>query len=189
MSRAEATKARILQAAAAEFAAHGIAGARVDRIAAAAKANKNLIYVHFQNKHRLFEAVFDSEVATGLGQVPFTVDDLPGYAVRLFDYYRERPDVLRLATWQRLEIGDDGEEPVGASEVHAAKVAELRAAQADGRIGSRIPPTALLTLVLAVAAAWAPVGTGAIPHGAASEQDPAVSRAAVADAVRALIEV
>ncbi|HEY1174975.1 MAG TPA: TetR family transcriptional regulator [Phytomonospora sp.] len=157
MSRAEATKARILQAAAAEFAAHGIAGARVDRIASAAKANKNLIYIHFQNKDRLFDAVFDAEVATGLGQVPFTVDDLPGYAVRLFDYYRERPDVLRLATWQRLEIGD------------------------------RIPPTALLTIVLAVAAAWAPVGTGAIPHGAASGQDPAVSRAAVAEAVRALI--
>src|ERR1043165_8373078 len=98
MSRAEATKARILQAAAAEFAAHGIAGARVDRIAASAKANKNLIYIHFQNKSRLFEAVFDAEVATGLGQVPFTAGDLPGYAVRLFDYYREHPDVLRLAT-------------------------------------------------------------------------------------------
>lgn len=188
MSRAEATKARILQAAADEFAAHGIAGARVDRIAAAAKANKNLLYIHFQNKRRLFDAVFDAEVATGLGRVPFTVDDLPGYAARLFDYYRENPDVLRLATWQRLEIGDDGTEPAGASQVHAAKVAELTAAQADGRIATRIPPAALLTIILAVAAAWAPVGTGAIPAAAAAGQDPAVSREAVAEAVRALIE-
>ena len=38
---AEATKARILEAATAEFAAHGIAGARVDRIAASAGANKS----------------------------------------------------------------------------------------------------------------------------------------------------
>jgi AcrR family transcriptional regulator len=39
-----ATKERLLAAATDEFAAHGIAGARVDRIAAAARANKQLIY-------------------------------------------------------------------------------------------------------------------------------------------------
>ncbi|MEV4894943.1 helix-turn-helix domain-containing protein, partial [Nonomuraea sp. NPDC055795] len=50
MSRAEATKSRILQAATAEFAAYGFAGARVDRIAQAASVNKNLIYVYFTNK-------------------------------------------------------------------------------------------------------------------------------------------
>ncbi len=40
---AEATKKRLLDAAAAEFAEFGIAGARVDRIALAAKANKSMI--------------------------------------------------------------------------------------------------------------------------------------------------
>ncbi|MFD9045102.1 TetR family transcriptional regulator, partial [Streptomyces bottropensis] len=45
-----ATKSRILQAAAAEFAAYGFAGARVDRIAKAASVNKNLIYIYFTNK-------------------------------------------------------------------------------------------------------------------------------------------
>ncbi|MEV0647963.1 TetR family transcriptional regulator [Phytomonospora sp. NPDC050363] len=187
MSRAEATKARILQAATAEFAAHGIAGARVDRIAAAAKANKNLIYVYFENKLRLFDAVFDAEVATGLERVPFTVEDLPGYAVRLFDYYREHPDVLRLATWRRLEIGDAGTEPADAGEVHAAKLAAIADAQAGRRISARIPPAALLTIILGIASAWAPVGTGAVPHGAASGQDPEASRAAIIEAVRALI--
>ena len=39
---AQATKRRLLAAATAEFAAHGLAGARVDRIAAAARANKAL---------------------------------------------------------------------------------------------------------------------------------------------------
>jgi AcrR family transcriptional regulator len=37
---AEATKRRLLDAARDEFAAYGIAGARVDRIAEAAQANK-----------------------------------------------------------------------------------------------------------------------------------------------------
>ena len=41
---AEDTKRRIFEAATAEFADHGIAGARVDRIAARAGANKQLIY-------------------------------------------------------------------------------------------------------------------------------------------------
>lgn len=52
------TKRRILDAASEEFADCGFAGARVDRIAKNAKANKQLIYRYFGNKHDLYEAVF-----------------------------------------------------------------------------------------------------------------------------------
>jgi len=41
-----ATKARLLDAALSEVAEHGIAGARVDRIAEQAGANKRLLYVY-----------------------------------------------------------------------------------------------------------------------------------------------
>jgi AcrR family transcriptional regulator len=85
MSRAEVTKARILQAATDEFAAHGIAGARVDRIAKAASVNKNLLYVYLENKDRLFDAVFEARITLGLEQVPFTPDDLPVYAAAKLD--------------------------------------------------------------------------------------------------------
>jgi AcrR family transcriptional regulator len=44
---AEATRQRLLDAAAEEFAARGIAGARVDRIAQAARSNKAQIYHYF----------------------------------------------------------------------------------------------------------------------------------------------
>ncbi|MBS0321963.1 MAG: TetR family transcriptional regulator [Proteobacteria bacterium] len=54
---AEASRARILEAATAEFAAHGLAGARVDRIAVAARANKRMLYYYFGNKDALFAAV------------------------------------------------------------------------------------------------------------------------------------
>jgi len=54
---ASATKARLLQAATEEFTAYGMAGARVDRIAARAGANKRLIYVHFGTKEELFDIV------------------------------------------------------------------------------------------------------------------------------------
>src|SRR6201996_9826826 len=83
---AEATKGRILTAATAEFAAHGIAGARVDRIAAAADANKSLIYAYFGNKDGLFDAVFEAVVAGTVEAVPIDAEDLPGFAGRIFDH-------------------------------------------------------------------------------------------------------
>ena len=189
MSRADLTKARILQAATAEFAARGIAGARVDRIAAAAQANKNLIYVYFSSKEQLFDAVFDAHVAQGLQQVPFTPEDLPGYAARLFDYYREHPDVLRLATWHRLERGDNGDhDPAIATPAHDAKIDALAAKQRSNSAGTPFAPATLLTLVLAIAAAWSPISTAAIPHGAITDQDPDESRNAVIQAVRRLLQ-
>jgi AcrR family transcriptional regulator len=48
---------RILAAAALEFAAHGFAGARVDRIARRARVNKAMLYYHFQSKQRLYRVL------------------------------------------------------------------------------------------------------------------------------------
>jgi len=48
---------RILDAAAAEFAERGFAGARVDRIARRARVNKAMIYYHFASKQRLYRAL------------------------------------------------------------------------------------------------------------------------------------
>jgi AcrR family transcriptional regulator len=57
----------LLQAAAAEFAAHGYAGSSVDRIAAAAGLNKAMIYYHFKSKAALYrEIVGDMFRAVGV---------------------------------------------------------------------------------------------------------------------------
>lgn len=107
-----ATKERILAAATAEFAAHGVAGARVDRIAAGARANKRAIYDYFGDKSKLFAVVLERVLADLAEAVPPS-DDLPGYAERLFDYHRAHPEALRLVMWEALEIG---EQPVPAEE-------------------------------------------------------------------------
>lgn len=39
----------------------------------------------------------------GRDTVPLSADDLPGYAVRLYDSFVASPDLLRLATWSWLE--------------------------------------------------------------------------------------
>ena len=49
---AAATKRRILKASRAEFARHGYSGARMHRIARAARANKRMLYYHVGNKDR-----------------------------------------------------------------------------------------------------------------------------------------
>jgi AcrR family transcriptional regulator len=47
---ADRSQKEILDAALAEFAEHGLGGARMDRIAERAGVNKRLIYYYFENK-------------------------------------------------------------------------------------------------------------------------------------------
>src|SRR5262249_55837448 len=102
---AEATRQRLLEAATQEFAAYGLAGARVDRIAEAAAANKAQIYHYYGSKDALFDAVFRSLVVDIVSRVQLDAANLPDYAGRLFDAYERRPELRRIATWRRLERG------------------------------------------------------------------------------------
>ncbi len=56
---ADRSQRDILDAARDEFALHGLAGARMDRIAERAAVNKRLIYYYFESKERLFLAVLE----------------------------------------------------------------------------------------------------------------------------------
>jgi AcrR family transcriptional regulator len=56
---ADRTRAAILAAATEEFAAHGLSGARVDRIASRAKSNKRMLYYYFGDKEALYLAVLE----------------------------------------------------------------------------------------------------------------------------------
>jgi AcrR family transcriptional regulator len=93
----------LLEAAIEEFAAHGLAGARVDRIAKQAGANKRAIYEYFTDKDGLFAAATDKVRKDLAAAVPLTEDDLPGYAGRLFDYHCAAPQAMRMHLWRQLE--------------------------------------------------------------------------------------
>ncbi|MDI5973237.1 TetR family transcriptional regulator [Streptomyces sp. SL13] len=148
------TKARLLEAATAELAEHGIAGARVDRIAKAASVNKQLIYAYFGNKDALFDTVFSSYVGHVMDDVDFDATDLPAYAGRLFDRFEDDPAALRLSTWYRLERpqGMNLEAVVTLNEV---RLDRLRQAQRAGLLTTHFDPVQLLTLIQAVATSWA----------------------------------
>src|ERR1700735_155168 len=64
---AVATKAAIVEAALAEFAQLGLAGARIDEIARAARVNKALLYYYFQSKEHLYEGVIEQMFVTMTG--------------------------------------------------------------------------------------------------------------------------
>ncbi|MGW0518695.1 TetR family transcriptional regulator [Crossiella sp. NPDC003009] len=175
-----ATKARLLEAATAEFTRYGIAGARVDRIAEQAKANKRLLYVYFGNKDELFDLVLARSTAVISDLVPFTPDDLPGYAVGLFDALLANPDVLRLNAWRQLE------RPMTAEE-RTAELAYKQQPLAEADLATGLDPEDLLILVIGLALAW-------FTHfGAPSAGDEAEAarvarhREAIREAVRRLV--
>ncbi|MFC5660657.1 TetR family transcriptional regulator [Streptomyces nogalater] len=147
----EATKARIFEAAVAEFSRHGIAGARIDRIAAAAKANKQLIYAYFGNKAELFTQVLGRCMVDLASAVPIDPDDVDGWVDRLLDYHATHPELLRLLFWEGIEYGSAELPDEEARQDHyARKVAEIRDAQERGVITDAIPAGDLLILLISL---------------------------------------
>jgi AcrR family transcriptional regulator len=184
MRNADATRERILEAALAEFSAHGIAGARVDRIAQAARCNKNLIYIYFEDKETLFTTVLQRHLVRIHQEQPFTPDDLPGYAANVFDWARANPDLMRLLAWSALQQPAKGQ--TERVEALAAKVAALAEAQNVGRVGTAFPPDFLLVAVMSLATAWSvasPFGPSVNPTAA---ERPAALREDLIEAVRLL---
>lgn len=104
---AEDTRRRIFDAAAVEFAEHGLAGARVDRIATAAKANKQAIYLYYGSKEKLFAAVLRAKLEDVRASVSVDPDAVAESVGQMFDWYREHPELIRLLLWDALEVGDE----------------------------------------------------------------------------------
>jgi AcrR family transcriptional regulator len=142
-----ASRARLLDAAFEEFAQHGLAGARVDRIAEAAQANKRLIYVYYGSKEQLFDAVLRQRVGAVFDAVPFTAEDLPGFAGALFDHLLASPKILRLGNWDQLERADP---PAAEIAQFRDKIEVIARAQQRGVITTDLAPADLLVLLLAM---------------------------------------
>lgn len=143
--KSPSTRERLLAAARDEFATHGIAGARVDRIAAAAGANKERIYANFGSKEALFQVVVTQAMAEHADGIGLPEGDLAEYVGRLYDFHRRRPVLLRLMLWEALHYGDrpfDG----GARQPNYRKKVEALA-KALGRPADHHTAAKLMTLI------------------------------------------
>ena len=124
----ERTRELLLAAATEEFSAKGLAGARVDRIAAAAGVNKERIYQYFGKKDELFDAVLAAEMVRVMTEVPITgsgPESFGEYAGRLFDRHTTDGVLPRLLFWEGLERGGDTVSRATRSDHCASKVGQV----------------------------------------------------------------
>jgi TetR/AcrR family transcriptional regulator len=150
-----ALRGEILTAARAEFAQHGLAGARIDRIARAAQASKERLYAHFGDKEALFREVVAADVGEFFRAVTLRPDAVPDWVGNLYDLARARPEHLRMMTWAHLE-GLILDEPRADGEpIPAQAIAALEAAQADGHVDRAWQPVDLLVILFGIGLAWA----------------------------------
>ena len=82
-------------------------------------------------------AVFDA--------VPFTAEDLPGFAGALFDHLLASPKLLRLGNWDQLERTDP---PATEIAQFREKIEAIARAQKRGVITTDLEPADLLVLLL-----------------------------------------
>lgn len=104
------TSGRILAAAEESFAAHGLAGARTERIAARAGVNKALLYYYFGSKRHLYRAVLRNLldqliplVGPAQSASASARDRLVAFVEGYFDFLASHPNYLRLIQREVME--------------------------------------------------------------------------------------
>lgn len=148
----ERTRRQILDAAFEEFSAHGLAGARVDRIAERAQVNKRMLYHYFGGKEELFRALLLEKLRE---QVDLRRETPAGLAEALVLFQRDQarhPAWARLNMWEALAYGaDDIVNESERTEAWQAAVDGVRAGQAAGALPAGLDAAQLqLSLVALV---------------------------------------
>lgn len=156
----ERTRKLILDAAIAEFGAHGYAGARISAIAARAGVNVQLISYYFDGKEGLYQAVSEQwqlrrrELTPPGTPLP---EQIRTYAMEAVN----NPDGARLLAWTGLQYRGPADDPDQAprARVLGESVDELRALQDSGHLPADLDPECLLIMLMAAAMA-----TTTLPH-------------------------
>jgi len=124
---------RILKAATEEFARYGLGGARVDRIAARAGANKRMLYYYYGNKEDLFLAVLEARYAhirrAELGLHLLDLDPVQGMRRMVeftWDYYLKHPEFLTLLNSENLHRARHLKRSRDIAAMHSPLIALLR---------------------------------------------------------------
>jgi AcrR family transcriptional regulator len=158
---AERTRANILNAATREFGALGFSGARIERIAKAAKCNIRLLYHYFGNKKQLYMAVLDaaySDLRSHESALDYDFADPLGCAEKLlrftFGYFEQNPHFEGLLRTENLMRGKF----VTQSTVVPEEAARLRdtlqriltAGEMSGEIRQGVDPVQLYVTITAL---------------------------------------
>jgi len=148
---------KLLETATREFAAKGLAGARVDAIARAARSNKQLVYYYFGNKIGLYNEIV-GRIGPGVHSELYPYTDDP--SMSLAERVRRRAQHTwgpvatrwaRLLGWEALERGDkDILREAERRESWRHRSREIEEAQERGEVDRRFDPELLALALLAV---------------------------------------
>ena len=155
--RSAETRGRILEAALTEFAAHGLAGARTEQIAAAAQVNKALLYYYFESKEKLYAATLEmvSSRVRDRSMAVFLREASPGErvlraALEHFDRILTQREFQSLMQHEmiRMHKGEEGELPVLAKRIFGPLHAMLQSMVREGIASGELIEVEWLQVVL-----------------------------------------
>jgi len=129
----ERTKANIMQVAAAEFGEKGLAGARIDEIAAATQTSKRMIYYYFGSKEGLYLAVLEESYRKVREvEAELHLEDLePEQALRrlvafTFDHHLNDENYIRLVMSENINRGQFLARSPRIQELNVPAIAAIR---------------------------------------------------------------
>jgi AcrR family transcriptional regulator len=135
----------ILEVATREFAAHGLAGARIEKIQQQTRTSKRMIYYHFGSKEGLYRAVIERAFETAR-EVDKDFDPQQGtpeqalkqIANNAFEAFTQNPSFVRLLTFENLAGAPYIRQSQHASRLNRMAMADLESVlkrgHADGSI-------------------------------------------------------
>lgn len=129
----ERTKANILEVAEAEFGEKGLAGARIDEIAAATQTSKRMIYYYFGSKEGLYLAVLEETYRRVRDiESELHLQDLePEQALRrlvafTFDHHLNHENYIRLVMSENINRGEYLAQSQRIQELNVPAIAAIR---------------------------------------------------------------
>ncbi|MGF1624412.1 MAG: TetR family transcriptional regulator [Alphaproteobacteria bacterium] len=159
---ADQTRARILEAAEAEFARLGLGGARVGAIAERARANKAMIYHYFGGKEDLYVAVLEEcyakirgeEAALDLENLS-PRDAMVGLINFTLDYFIANPQFIRLLNDENIHGAVHVKGSARIKSMHSPLVGVLERlvdhGNRDGVFARRVNPVLLYITIASLA--------------------------------------
>jgi len=135
----------ILEVATREFAAYGLAGARIEKIQQQTRTSKRMIYYHFGSKEGLYRAVIERsfEIAREVDKDFNPQKGTPEHALKqsannAFEAFTQNPSFVRLLTFENLAGAPYIRQSQHASRLNRMAMADLeivlKRGHADGSI-------------------------------------------------------
>jgi len=154
------TRARILDAAFAQFVANGFADVTMREIAAQSGVTKSLIHHHFGSKDALWDAVKEHAFARYANEQRAELEQaehpdaalLERSVVNYFRFLKDNPQVVRLLAWTHLE-GDENCGEIDA-ELVGLGAHRIRQGQQSGLFRDDVNPTHVVTIFVMTCLQW-----------------------------------